>query len=229
MIAANELASMLRPHGLIVRGVLAFDIEEEAPRGQSGHPARSAALVGQAGAAYWPRFQKWLSNQTTMPDNPLDSWSREVIGTLAERVSARAVFPSDKPWLPFQQWAVLAEGLKPSPVGILIHSEYGLWHAYRGALLFEKELESLSKLQNRHPCDDCAAKPCLHTCPVEAFTAGGYDSEVCIAHVNSTHGAQCRGGGCMARNACPVGTQYRYSPEVQAFHMAAFLANNPAK
>ncbi len=29
-----------------------------------------------------------------------------------------------------------AEGLKPSPLGLLMHPEYGLWHGYRGAILF---------------------------------------------------------------------------------------------
>ena len=34
-----------------------------------------------------------------------------------------------------------AEGLKPSPIGILMHPQFGLWHAYRGALLFDVEIE----------------------------------------------------------------------------------------
>ena len=72
--------------------------------------------------------------------NPLDTWSREVIGEVAEEFGARAVSPSDRPYLPFQQWAMRAEGLRPSPLGILMHPEYGLWHAYRGALLFDVEI-----------------------------------------------------------------------------------------
>ena len=35
-------------------------------------------------------------------------------------------------------------------------------------------------------------------------------------------GAPCRDGGCLDRNACPYGTEYRYPADVQAFHMAAF-------
>jgi hypothetical protein len=33
----------------------------------------------------------------------------------------------------------------------------------------------------------------------------------------------CHEGGCLARNACPVGTEYRYPAEVQAFHIAKFV------
>ena len=35
--------------------------------------------------------------------------------------------------------------------------------------------------------------------------------------------APCRTGGCLDRNACPHGTKYRYPPDEQAFHMAAFM------
>ena len=33
-----------------------------------------------------------------------------------------------------------AEAVAPSPLGILIHPDYGLWHAYRGALAFAERL-----------------------------------------------------------------------------------------
>ena len=53
----------------------------------------------------------------------------------AAEIGGQAIFPSDKPYMPFQQWAMQAEGLKKSPLGMLIHPVYGLWHAYRGAIL----------------------------------------------------------------------------------------------
>jgi hypothetical protein len=34
-------------------------------------------------------------------------------------------------------------------------------------------------------------------------------------------------GGCLARRACPVGTDYAYDPRQAAFHMTAFLAARP--
>src|SRR4030095_137820 len=38
------------------------------------------------------------------------------------------------------RWAMRAEAVAPSPLGILIHPDYGLWHAYRGALAFAERL-----------------------------------------------------------------------------------------
>ncbi|MER8729563.1 hypothetical protein NKH28_06930 [Mesorhizobium sp. M1227] len=218
----ETIAAALSAHGLMLRGGFDFAGGEETPSGLSGAAARSVLLVGQAGAAPWPHFLRWLERQSQPIDDPLDRWSREVIGAVAERFGARAVSPSDRPYLPFQQWAMRAEGLKPSPLGILMHPKYGLWHAYRGALLFENEIALQEPHDVIHLCDTCLEKPCLKSCPVEAYSANGFAHETCLAHVLGQNGAPCRTGGCLDRNACPYGTDYRYPSEVQAFHMAAF-------
>lgn len=191
--------------------------------GLSGLPARSVLLVGHAGASPWPYFQAWLATQPPEIENPLDTWSREVIGQVAAEFGGRAVSPSDRPFLPFQQWAMRAEGLRASPLGILIHPVYGLWHAYRGALLFDDPIEIEQPGVTSHPCDECIAKPCLNSCPVEAFTASGFAFQACVGHLRSRQGRPCRDKGCVARNACPVGTAYRYPPEMQAFHISKFI------
>ena len=141
---------------------------------------------------------------------------------VAEQFGAKAVFPSDKPYLPFQQWAIRAEGLQPSPLGILMHPEYGLWHAYRGALLFDVELPFAPPHNPIHLCDACVGKPCLKACPVGAHSAAGFAHGDCLTHVRSPAGEPCRTAGCFDRNACPYGTAYRYPADQQAFHMAAF-------
>ncbi|TGS16987.1 4Fe-4S dicluster domain-containing protein [Mesorhizobium sp. M2E.F.Ca.ET.209.01.1.1] len=218
----EEIAAALAAHGLILRGGFSFGDDETAPAVGSAALARSVLLVGQAGAAPWPHFQRWLGQQARDIANPLDSWSREVIGAVAKEFGARAVSPSDRPYLPFQQWAMRAEGLKPSPLGVLMHPTYGLWHAYRGALLFEDEISLAQAHKAIHLCDACVEKPCLKSCPVDAYSVDGFAHQACLAHVRGTHGAPCRAGGCLDRNACPYGAEYRYPADVQAFHMAAF-------
>ena len=219
---ADEIAAALSANGLILRGGVTFAEGEEAPSGLSGAAAKSALLVGQAGAAPWPHFLGWRERQPQTIANPLDTWSSEVIGAVAEKFGARAVSPSDKPYLPFQQWAMRAEGLKPSPLGILMHPKYGLWHAYRGALLFEDEISVEASQASIHLCDTCVAKPCMKSCPVDAYSKDGFAYQSCVAHVQGANGSPCRTGGCLDRNACPYGTAYRYPADVQAFHMAAF-------
>ncbi|TPK98970.1 hypothetical protein FJ938_24530 [Mesorhizobium sp. B2-4-14] len=219
----EEIAAALGAHGLILRGGFVFPDDEDVPPSASGAGARSVLLVGQAGAAPWPHFLRWRERQTQVIANPLDAWSRDVIGAVAEKFGARAVSPSDRPYLPFQQWAMRAEGLKPSPLGILMHPRYGLWHAYRGALLFEDEIALPEQAAAIHLCDACVDKPCLKSCPVGAYSIEGFAYQTCLAHVRGADGEPCRSGGCLDRNACPHGTSYRYPPEVQAFHMASFM------
>lgn len=212
-------------HGLILRGGLSLP-EGEGPAGPSGKPARTVMLVGQAGAATWPHFVAWRARQAVVPRDPYDSWAREIIGRVADRYGARAVSPSDRPYLPFQQWAMRAEGLKPSPLGILMHPRFGLWHAYRGALLLDTDIPLTPINGNAHLCDSCTRKPCLKACPVDAYSASGFDHRGCVRHVKGD-GLACRSGGCLDRNACPEGAGFRYPADVQAFHMAAFVAAAP--
>ena len=216
----GRINKALGEHGLAARGVLNFEVGD-GPR-LSGGLAKSIALVGHGGSATWPRFTKWLSQQSPVPFDPLDTWSKEIIGAVAAEVGGDAVFPSDRPFLPFQQWAMKAEGLKPSPLGMLIHPSCGLWHAYRGAILF-RDITLGQKVQKlSHPCDACIEKPCLSACPVNAFLPGRYDVVACRSHLATSLGQPCVGGGCLARRACPVGRQYTYVPDQMQFHMNAF-------
>ncbi|MEO4000028.1 hypothetical protein [Mesorhizobium sp. CAU 1732] len=219
------IAKALAEHGLIARGGFRFADGDTPPAGPSGQPAQSVVLVGSAGAAYWTHFTDWRSRQPVDPGDPLDSWSRQVIGAVALQAGARLVMPNDRPYAPFQQWAMRAEGLRPSPLGILMHPDYGLWHAYRGALLFDDDVEDFDSPpapKQNHPCDACVDKPCMTACPVDAHGERGFAYEACLGHVRSALGEPCRATGCLDRNACPVGTAYRYPAEIQAFHQRAF-------
>lgn len=213
MSVIDGAARAFAQFGLSIRGGFNFDPGEQAL-------ARALLLVGHGGANYWTHFTKWRCEHPKV-ENPLDTWSRVIIDRVAASVGARAVYPNDRPYMPFQQWAMRAEGLRPSPLGILMHPCFGLWHAYRGALLFDHEIPIQAAPVSNHLCDLCAGKPCLNSCPVTAFADGGYAVGQCRSHVR-TEGATCRDMGCIARNACPHDA-WRYPAEVQAFHMTAFI------
>ena len=215
-----EIAEALRPCGIHLRGVAAF-APGEGPLLVGGSPARSMVLLGNIGGSLWPAFSHWRRNYDG-PD-PLDTFSKEAIRPLAERLGATAFFPSDPPWQPFQQWAMKADGLRPSPLGILIHPRYGLWHGYRGALGFPFEIEAEHEHVG-HACDACPDKPCIGHCPVNAVTPDRFDIAASRGYLKSEAGrASCMITGCAARNACPVGADFRYPPEQLRFHMDALL------
>ena len=155
--------------------------------------------------------------------DPLDRWSRRVVGALAERLGARAHFPfGGPPYAPFMRWAGASGRMWPSPLGMSIHDEHGLWMSFRGALAFGT-LDGGPEPDVERPCDGCTSRPCLKACPVDAFAGGSYDVAACAAHVASREGAACRERGCLARRACWVGQDFVPEPERAAFHMAAFL------
>jgi hypothetical protein len=154
------------------------------------------------------------------PD-PLDRWSARVIGPLAQRFGGQALFPSDgPPYPPFIRWATRTGQCWPSPVGLLVQEQAGLFISYRGALALPGRLELPTPPES--PCGDCA-RPCETACPVGALGVDqSYDVPRCRAHVLSSAGADCR-SGCLVRRACPVSQRLGRLPEQSAFHMGAFL------
>lgn len=219
----SKLRAALAPHGVFLRGVVNFSKGETAPVLKGGQAAGSVVLLGNIGGSIWPAFERW-SGAIAARDvqDPLDTWSKTVIEPVARAFGATAYFPSDPPWQPFQQWAMRAEGLETSPLGILIHPEYGLWHGYRGALGFERVLTPTPLDRHKHPCDHCLDKPCLSSCPADAVLSSGFQMTPCRTHLRTPEGqAGCMVAGCIARNACPVGSEYRYSAEQLRFHMEA--------
>ncbi|MEK1891634.1 MAG: hypothetical protein AAAB35_29550 [Phyllobacterium sp.] len=220
----DEIAAALEPHGLVPRGGFVFGSLDRAPELADGTRAQSIVLVGHFGSSIWPHFSAWRRLHPNVAD-PLDSWSKRILNAIATQFGGSAVFPSDRPYLPFQQWAMRAEGLRPSPLGLLIHPQYGLWQAFRGALIFPQPVAFAPRHERGHPCDTCMEKPCLNACPVDAFDGEVYAVARCRDYLATEPGGTCLDGGCRARLACPVGRQYGYVSEQQRFHMAAFAGD----
>jgi hypothetical protein len=220
METIRKLQSRLDPLGLTVFGAFHPAPDDCVP----GHPG-TLVLVGNAGPALWRAFAG------TRPDgaDPLDRWIGARLTALADDSGATALFPfGGPPFLPFQRWAQRASAARPSPLGILIHPDFGLWHAYRGALAFTDRLDLPPPDTRPSPCETCADQPCLVTCPVGAFAARtGYDVPACAGHLATAAGADCNDLGCRARRACPAGRAHTYAPAQAAFHMAAFRRAQP--
>ena len=217
----DALAEAAEAAGLALRG--AFHLE---PAEQVGSLAlaRSVVLFGFVGGRQWPAFAASPEAADGRP-NPLDRWSRRLLTALAAPYGATAFFPSDgPPYMPFQRWAQRAEPVAPSPLGLLIHPSYGLWHSYRGALAFAQTLDLRAPERAPGPCESCDGRPCLSACPVGAFTPEGYDVGACAEWVGSAEGQRCAQAGCLARHACPVGRPYAYAPQQASFYMRAFIA-----
>ena len=206
--------------GLVLRG--AFDLPEDERRGVT-EGVKTVVLIGMAGRDGWEAFAASAEARDGRAD-PLDRFSRRMVSGLAGRFGAQSLFPFEgPPYHPFQQWAARAEPVHPSPLGLLIHPAYGLWHSYRGALGFRESLDLPPRAEAPNPCEACASRPCLDACPVGAFTPSGYDVAACATHLRSPAGANCMNGGCLARRACPAGVEHAHEPNQASFTMRAFF------
>jgi hypothetical protein len=227
-ISARSLASFsaIRQRaalaGLAVRG--AFHPEpEEFARQLPGVRAATIILLGFTGSVQWDFFKDSSEASDGRPQ-PLDRWSRRTVGALALEFGAADVYPQAENFqLPFQRLALRSEPVYQSPIGLLIHPTWGLWHAYRGALVLSHRIELPAEVASGSPCSRCDAKPCLSSCPVGAFRPGSFDLQACSNHLLGASGSPCREGGCLARRACPVGSAHRYTDEQMRFHMQAFI------
>ena len=223
--AFNAILAAIEAEGLASRGAFHVVADDAVPRFGDGTRAATLVLVGNAGPGMWAAFAASEEVNDGAPD-ALDRWSRRIVSRLAHALDAAAYFPfGDPPYRPFIRWAQRAGPVYPSPIGPMVHPDYGLWHAYRGALAFRERLELPPRDERTSPCESCIERPCLSVCPVRAFSASGYDVERCTAHIASRADAQCLGEGCLARHACPIGRDAAYGAPQAAFHMRAFLAS----
>ncbi len=222
MTVLDRLSEAFDGTDLIVRGAFHPRREDGVPALSDGVAAETVLLIGNAGPGLWQAFRR--DNPELRGEHPLDRWIDAQLERAAKAVGAEIIYATRRPWPPIMRWAMRAEPVHRSPLGLLIHPEFGLWHVYRAAFLFADRLELPPSSQPRpSPCDSCADKPCLSTCPVDAFTAEGFNSARCVDHVESAAGRACAAAGCLARRACPVGRRYAYGREAAAFHMTAVV------
>ena len=187
--------------------------------GEDGFPVgtKTLLLLGPKEPGFWAHLH--AQPEWGDPD-PVDRWSRRVIGRIACDLGAKALFPfGGPPYHPFYQWALRTGQVWDSPVRLLVHSGQGLMVSFRGVLALKEVVEVPLALAK--PCEACAA-PCLTACPAGALTGAGYDVPACHAWLDRAEGAECLTGGCLVRRACPVSQSYARLPEQSAYHMRQF-------
>ena len=227
----RRIEGPLAGSGLFLRGAFHPLPEDGVPALSDGRPAATVVLLGNAGNDLWRAFQ--AADPDMEARHPLDGWVAGYLRAAAAALDAEFLDPMTPPYPPIQQWAVRAGAGHRSPINLVIHPDFGLWHTYRGALLTADALPLPDTPALDNPCDICADRPCLTTCPADAFALpenrpeGGrfadFDSPACVDHVESPAGRGCRTVGCLARRACPVGRAWSYEREPAAYHMAAVV------
>jgi len=211
-----------------------------------GGAARDVALIGSGGRALFDAFRTSREARGPGPD-PLDRFVRRGLDAARAALLSRGVelavvhyddLASDGSGAPsFLDLLALARAAGigfPSPLGLLVHREFGPWWSLRALAIASEPLalgprpsaraSEVGRALAPSPCADCAA-PCASACPARAVQPGRvFAVDACSAWRSEQSVCE---STCAARRACPVGREHAYDPDAEAHHMRAsarFLA-----
>ncbi len=215
MTGYTEIEDLAAAHRLAVFG--GFHLAPE-----DGLPGFGTLLMfGPAEPGFWAHMTAQPEWRDGLPD-PIDRWSKRILGGIARTSGGRAIHPSDgPPYPPFFRWALRTGRAWSSPVTLLVHDQAGLMLSYRGAVAVPGRVD-LPMPPGTSPCKTCADQPCRTACPAGALTAGGYDLATCHDYLDSGPGSACLSSGCAVRRACPISRAYGRLAEQSEYHMRQF-------
>lgn len=188
---------------------VAATIEPGQP-GNSHSPYRQLILIGHAGRTLWDAVR----NAGIASADPIDDFTirtvRQWFAQCQPGCAYEIVYPGPR-LIGLQRLGQLAGWHHPSPFMIGIDPKWGTWYAYRAVVLAETRFAPTIPVASDHPCDACAARVCAASCPGGAIDEGRFELGKCLAYRRREDSA-CK-ATCLARIACPVGAEHRYTDE----------------
>lgn len=185
-------------------------------------------VFGHAGSDFWKSMDEPLAGS-----DPLDRMSINMVEGFLQRVSCEdylVLYPSNGFQIDLRALGKQLGWHADSPLGIGVNAIHGTWFAYRVVVLANTFYESHDRAWTNHldeaPCGKCLYRPCVDACPVDA-PGVTFDLQACMDE-RVKEGSACA-YQCLARNACPVGTEYRYNQDQMRYHYQQSLELIQAK
>jgi len=193
---------------------------------------RHLLLIGNAGNDLWGSLPSAYFDR----DHPIDEYSVECVDRVLTHCLPDGNGPagksSDRKWqilfpgksdlgISLQELGSLVGWHHPSPLGIGINAYHGLWFAYRVVVAIEFDLRKAgyavqAQADADSPCLSCDAKPCVSSCPADALNFGNMpDLKACVTH--RLQPASGCASTCVARLACPIAPQFKYTDKQLAY------------
>lgn len=187
-------------------------------------PAR-VLLLGHGGKQLWRAMEQ--ANAFAAAD-PVDTFSinttRHFIDHYLDAPPSLLLYPTADIVVPLQQLGTLAGWHQPSPLGIGINVEFGLWWAYRTAVFIRADLPIIKQtLPELSTCGQCVDKTCVLSCPAKAVDAVKPLNFPACMELRLRPQSICA-GQCVARRACPIAPEHEYTTAQMAHHYASSLA-----
>lgn len=168
---------------------------------------RQLILLGHGGRLLWEKVQ---ANRPAGED-PIDDYCVQTLGTwCATHLPTsphRIVYPGSVA-VGLQALGQLAGWHHPSPFMVGVDPDWGSWYAYRAVLLADSDFLPFFPVDRESPCLGCSSHPCLDACPPDALSGPQFDLHRCTGF--RLQPASPCAEGCLARLACPVGSEHRY-------------------
>jgi ferredoxin len=211
--------------GLNLQAVMAVsalppDVHQRLTAAQGRY--RQLVLLGHVGSALWPQAVVEAAGADDPIDTAVARWVVRGMRAHAPGVDWECVYPGDTA-LSLIRLGECAGWHHPSPFWQGVDADWGPWFAYRAVLLTDTDWPLTPRRERRSPCLDCAEQPCVAACPAQALSVDqALGLQRCGDH--RLHTASSCEDRCLARLACPVGAEHRYSTEQLRHHYQHSLA-----
>ena len=182
-------------------------------------------LIANGGPRYWHYNSECTDFESA---NPIDECAVSTVLSVLDRLDADAeatvLYPAPTFRLSLLQLGRMAGWQQRSPLGLGLHPQYGLWFAYRVVLLIDGDCFKqapdepvMTADTTASTCLNCESRACIQRCPAAALSLHALpDMQRCSSHRLATD-SSCE-TRCLAREACPVATEYQYPEQQIAYH-----------
>jgi ferredoxin len=221
----ESLKAQLADHGLVLCELVAVaDLPDSVWLDKPAFQGGSLLLTGHAGTAFWQA----ISSAWPQGSDPVDQFSAKVseqaLQAYLPNTSRQCLFPDDHCPVNLMALGRVLGWHSPSPLGMGIHAEYGLWSAYRALWWLDTALKTPENRSDKALpaiantiCAECETQACISACPASALSAQRMPDLSACADYRLSKDSQCH-SDCLARQACPVATEHRYTQAQMAYH-----------
>jgi hypothetical protein len=170
-------------------------------------------LIGHGGRTLWEAVKKSGIGGA----DPIDDFTlRTIRQWMTECQPAKRyaiLYPGPQP-IALQRLGALAGWHHAAPFMVGIDAAWGTWYAYRAVVLADTHFAPSPAVDHSSPCATCQDKPCIAACPASAMAVGIFSLQKCVTWRKQD--ASTCALTCLARVACPVGSDHRYCTELLA-------------
>lgn len=219
------LKAQLATHGLVLCELVAVaDLPDSVWLDKPAFRDGSLLLIGHAGRAFWEAMSSGWPQGADPVDQFSANISEQALQAYLANTPRQRLFPDDHCPVNLMALGRLLGWHSTSPLGMGIHAEYGLWSAYRALWWLDAVLEPAEQQPCQivstiaaSLCATCQTQACIRACPASALSIQGPPELGACADYRLSNHSQCH-SDCLARQACPVATEHRYTQAQMAYH-----------